>query len=48
MTETCDVEGCRGRALVDLLRAADGLRCRTCLETDLDMRTVKRWQRHDV
>lgn len=36
----CDVEGCNGHAIVDLLDEDEGYRCRACLETDLGMRTV--------
>lgn len=38
--QQCDVEGCNSRARVDLLGEEDGLRCRTCLETDLDMKVM--------
>jgi hypothetical protein len=41
MSETCDVEGCGGRAVATLEVPVDGndngKRCRACLKFDLDL-----------
>lgn len=40
MSETCDVAGCQKTAIVDLVGQENGLRCRKCMETDLNVRSV--------